>query len=295
LSAKATRHHYERDLGIELRMIRLLANDEALRGAEDRKRTDDALRDVFASRVSVTRPLRIAVDEAATSVVDIEQTLEQARTAVKDSSLSEESYRAFEHFQSRRDLAFCAEQLFLSGVQTLNAEQFQLAEPTIGGAQSTQRWAIQEQDKLRAYLDPFDALVARRLGLGVIKLQRQGQGDEAGALALAITMLAEAVPFAIDVRRFLMAVAFLEEVTPALGTSSFLRDRMAGLNSDIDRCKSRALELIGKTPPLAGELHDRWQRLLSDARNIPPADFMQQLLQLYWACLSRLARLVIDA
>lgn len=294
LSAKATRHHYERELGIELGTMRLLANDEALRGAEDRRRTEAALRDVFGSRFSVIRPLRIVGAEAAAGVVDIEETLDRARTAVKQSSLSEESYRAFEHFQLRRDLAFCAEHLFRAGLQTVNGEQFQLAEPTLAGAQSTQSWALQEQDRLRAYLDPFDALVARRLGLGVIKLQRQGRGDEARAVAHAVTTLAEAVPFAIDARRCLMAVAFLEDVTPVLGTSPHLRERMAGLNADIDRCTARALELLSNAPLPPGELSDKWQRLVSDARGIAPADFMQQLLQLYWACLSRLTRLVSD-
>ena len=145
LSATVTRHHYESDLGLELGKMRLLANDEALRGAEDHQRTEAALRDMFASRVSVTRPLRIAVDEAA----DVKETLARARTAVKESSLSEESYRRFEQFQFRHDLAFCAEQLFLAGVSTLDAKQFQLTEPTLAGAQSIQRWALQEQDKLR--------------------------------------------------------------------------------------------------------------------------------------------------
>ena len=53
---------------------------------------------------------------------------------------------------------------------TVDAETFSLAEPTLAGAQSTQSWALQEQDKLRADLDSFDALVARRIGLGVLML-----------------------------------------------------------------------------------------------------------------------------
>ena len=109
LSAAVTRHHFESDLGIELEKLQLVANDEALRGAEHQQRADAALHEVFASRVSVTRPLRISVDEAAAGVVDLEETLARARTAVKESTLTQESYRRFEHFQFRRDLAFCAE------------------------------------------------------------------------------------------------------------------------------------------------------------------------------------------
>jgi len=295
LSATVTRHHYESDLGIELGKMRLLANDEASRGADDHQRTEAALRDVFASRVSVTRPLRIAVDEAAAGVVDVEETLARARTAVKESSLSEESYRRFEQFQFRHDLAFCAEQLFLAGLSTLDAKQFQLAEPTLAGAQSTQSWAVQEQDKLRAYLDPFDTLVARRIGLGVLMLERIGRDDEARALALAVTALAEAVPFAIDGRRFLIALAYLDEATPVLGTSPHLREQTARLSASLDGCRSRAFDIFSQAPAPVGELNERWQRLLSSAQQLSPAEFMQQLAQLYWACLSRLVRLVIDA
>jgi hypothetical protein len=61
-----TRHHYERDLGISLMKSRLVATDDAVRGADDRQVTDAAVLAVFASRVSATRPLRLAVDEDVT-------------------------------------------------------------------------------------------------------------------------------------------------------------------------------------------------------------------------------------
>ena len=66
LSANVTRHHYESDLGLELDGVKLIEIDEALRGAEDQERTDAAVRTFFAGRVSVTRPLRIPVEDVAT-------------------------------------------------------------------------------------------------------------------------------------------------------------------------------------------------------------------------------------
>ena len=295
LSATVTRHHYESDLGIELGKMRLIANDEALRGAEDHQRTELALREVFASRVSITRPLRIALEEAAAGVVDMGETLARARAAVKESSLSEESYRRFEQFQFRRNLAFCAEQLFLAGLPAIDAKHFQLAEPTLAGAQSTQNWALQEQDKLRAYLDPFDTLVTRRISLGVLMLERLGRDGEARALALAVTALAGAVPFVLDARRSLMATDILDQVTPALKTSTHLRERTGGLATTVERCRRSAFEVFSKAPIPTGELNDAWRRLLGDAPHMPRADFLQRLLDLYWSCLSRLVRLVSDA
>jgi Zn-dependent protease with chaperone function len=295
LSANVTRHHYESELGLELDGVKLIAIDEALRGAEDQERTEAALRDVFASRVSVTRPLRIALDEAAAGVVDIGETLARARAAVKESTLSEESYRRFEQYQFRRDLAFCAEQLFLAGLPTVDAKQFQIAEPTLAGAQSAQSSALQEQDKLRAYLDPFDTLVARRISLGVLMLEHTRRDDEARALALAVTALADAVPFVLDARRSLMATAILDEVTPALETSTHLRERTAGLAATVERCRMSAFEIFSKAPIPTGELNEPWRRLLLDVPRLPRADFLQRLLDLYWACLSRLVRQVSDA
>ena len=295
LSATVTRHHYESDLGIELGKMRLLANDEALRGAEDHQRTEAALHDVFASRVSVTRPLRMSVDEAAAGVVDLEETLARARTAVKESTLTEESYRRFEQFHFRRDVAFCAEQLFLVGVTKLDAEHFQIAAPTLEGAQSTQSWAQQEQDKLRAYLDPFDALVAGRISLGVLVLERNGGDQEARALAVAVTALADAVPFAIDARRSLRATAILDEIAGQRESDARLRERAEALAAAVERCRRSAFEIFGKAPMPSGELSESWQRLLANGAKMPRADFLQKLVELYWACLSRLVRLVIDA
>jgi len=284
LSAAVTRHHFESDLGIVLEKLQLVANDEALRGAEHQQRADAALHEVFASRVSVMRPLRISVDEAAAGVVDLAETLARARAAVKESTLSQESYRRFEHFQFRWDLAFCAEYLFQSGLQSVSAEQFQLAEPTLACAQSTQSWAKQEQDKLRAYLDPFDALVAHRIGFGVLMLERNGGEREARALALAVTALADAVPFAVDARRFLMATSILEEANGP-----------GRLAAAVEQCRASAYEIVSRASMPTGELSDSWQRLVSNAAKLSHADFMQKLMELYWACLSRLVLLVVDA
>jgi Zn-dependent protease with chaperone function len=295
LSGRVTRHHYESDLGIELRTMRLVANDEALRAAEDRQRTEDALRDVFASRVSVMRPLRIVLDEANEGDADIEETLARARTAVAKSSLSEDPYRRFEQYQFRRDLAFAAEQLFLAGLKPGDAKQFQITEATLAGAQSTQSWALQEQDKLRRYLDPFDALVARRIGLGVLMLERLGRDDEARRLSGAVTALADALPFVIDARRSLMATAILDEVTSGREPSTQVRERTAALAATVERCRMSAFEIFSQAPSPAGELTDPWRRLLVDAPQLPRADFLKRVMDLYWACLSRLVRLVVDA
>jgi Zn-dependent protease with chaperone function len=294
LSVAVTRHHYERDLGISLYKMRLVANDEALRGAEDQQRTDAAVREVIGDRASVTRPLRFE-NVAGDDTADLETALEQARAAVKASSVSPEAYRAFEHYHARRDLAFCAEQLFLAGLQRIHEEDFSLASPTLEEAQSTQRWALEEQGKLREELDPFEALLVRRLSLGVAMLERQQCGSDARVLMQAVTRLGEAIPFAVDARRYVMARAWLERATPVLGTSPHLRERMSGLEASLDDCRMRAFDIFSETPAPGGEVSDAWRRLQSEAAVLSPADVLQRILELYWACLSRLARLAADA
>ncbi len=92
-----------------------------------------------------------------------------------------------------------------------------------------------------------------------------------------------------------MATAILDEVTPAVETSTHLRERTGGLAAAVERCRMSAFDIFSRAPMPTGELNDKWQRLLSDAPQLPRADFLQRLLELYWACLSRLVRLVVDA
>jgi hypothetical protein len=138
-------------------------------------------------------------------------------------------------------------------------------------------------------------LVTRRISLGVLMLERLGRDGEARALALAVTALAGAVPFVLDARRSLMATDILDQVTPALKTSTHLRERTGGLATTVERCRRSAFEVFSKAPIPTGELNDAWRRLLVDAPHLPRADFLQRLLDLYWSCLSRLVRLVNDA
>ena len=296
LSADVTRHHYESELGLELDGVRLIAIDEALRGVEDQERTEAAVRAFFAGRVSVTRPLRIPVEEVATTDgAGVAKAFKDSRAAVSRSSVSEESYRQFEQYQVRRDLAFSAEQLFLAGLQTVDAERFSLAEPTLAGAQSAQARALEEQDTLRAELDPLDKMFARRLALGAIILGRHELADDARALAVAVNTLAEAVQYSMDARRFAMAMAFLEEATPALESFPHLSERTGSLGRAIENCRRRGFEVFRQAPIPTGELGVNWQRLLWAAPQMGHTDVLQRFLELYWACLSRLVRQVSDA
>jgi hypothetical protein len=70
---------------------------------------------------------------------------------------------------------------------------------------------------------------------------------------------------------------------------------MASLKASLELCHRRALEIFSAAPKPGGDLSDHWQRLQSDARSLSPNDFMHHVVELYWACLSRLVRLVVDA
>jgi hypothetical protein len=273
----------------------LVTVDEALRGVEDQQRTQAAIRAFFGGRVSVTRPLRIPVEPVATSEIgDLHEALDASRAAVNASSVSQNSYRLFEQLRARRDLAFCAEQLLLAGMHTVSGDQFSLAEPTLDGARSTQRWALQEQDALREELDAFDVLIAQRLSLTVLMLERRQRSGNAPAMVSAIDALAEALSLVVDARRYVLAMAYLEQA-PVLSTSSPVRERMTSLESSLEMCQKRALEIFSAAPKPAGDVSEQWQRLESNARSLSPNDFLHSVVELYWACLSRLVRLVVDA
>jgi hypothetical protein len=55
------------------------------------------------------------------------------------------------------------------------------------------------------------------------------------------------------------------------------------------------LEIFSAAPKPGGDVSDQWQRLKSNARRLSPNDFLHHVVELYWACLSRLVRLVVDA
>jgi Zn-dependent protease with chaperone function len=299
LSAAVTRHHYEQDLGITLDEIRMTTTDEALRQHQESEQKEAAAEAFFNHRVSVTRPLRLPIEEVETLATEaLRRAADEAQSAATQSSTKQDDYRRFEHLQHRRDLAFCAEQLFVAGMRTVDAEQFSLAEPTLAGAQSIQSWAVQEQAAIGPQLDAFEALSARRLACGLMLVA--DQHEPAGARRtsmLAFNALGATIPFVVEARRSAMAIHFLEAATPALGTSPHLRQQLDGLSQAIERCRAQAFTLFSNAPPPSGEpeIGEAWSRLLSNAAALPPVEFLQRLLELYWAFLLRLVRIAADA
>ena len=293
LSAAVTRHHYERNLGIELDQVRLITIDEALHAADDEHRTRAAVRGFFGGRVSVTRPLHIPLDTAA-GELSLDQAFDAARAAVHASSASEDAYRRFEQYQHRLDLAFAAEQLLHVGAN-LNAESFQLPTAKLAAAQSIQSWAAQEQEKLRPELDAFDRLMARRLACAVLMLDRETDSQDTLALASALNALADALPYVVRARRFVLAIEALEEAARGLPIRDEYPDRMERLTADADECRARSFEIFTTAPIPAGELSEAWRELLAAAPQLSTPGFLNGLMDLYWKCLSRLVRLASDA
>ena len=296
LSAAATRHHYEQNMGIALNRVRLLTVDDTLRSADSHQRAQSALQAFFRGRVSVTRPLRIPVESvAAGELGDLDRALSDARAAVIASSASEKSYRQFEQYQTGLDLAFCAEQLLRAGHRGFDPEPFQLEKPSLAEAQSVQSWALREQDKLRPELDEFDTLMARRIALGVL-IRDRGQGSHGGcALAAALNTLADALPYAVRARRSVMAMGYLTAYAPVLPMRNEFPERMDALESEVDECRAGSFDIFSEAAVPDGELSDLWRQLLEAATQLSPSDFLNRLTGLYDACLMVVARAAIEA
>jgi hypothetical protein len=126
-------------------------------------------------------------------------------------------------------------------------------------------------------------------------LERNGGAREARELALAVTTLADAIPFAIEAHRFVRATSILDDVAERLESSAQARGQTASLAAAVERCRRSALEIFSKAATPTGELTESWRRLVITAPTLPPADFLQKVMDLYWACLSRLVLLVVDA
>jgi hypothetical protein len=273
---------------------------DLIQATDDNERVERTMQAFFSGRTSLLRPLRIPCDELEPLAVPaLVSEMEAARAAMALSSAPPgATYRRFEHYVVRRDQAFCAEHLLRAGMPGVNAERYSLAEPTLAGAESTQAWALEEQQALRPALDAFDAAVSRRLAAGVVLQAHADPGRDVRALAHAVTILAEAIPLAFDAHRAFMAVQALSAATPALGPSPHLSERVSALTATIDDCHSTAHKMLRTAPSLSS--YDAgcaaaWADAIGAEAAPAAVEFFRRVLDLYSMLLRRVVIVATQA
>ena len=127
LSAAATRHHFEHDLGISLDDVTLVDTAVALRESENRRENFSASERFFGDGASLYRPLRLHVSEAdALENGALLARLAAARDAMANAADPASRYGEFNQPSSKRQKAFAARAL-LAGFASVSAEDFELA------------------------------------------------------------------------------------------------------------------------------------------------------------------------
>jgi hypothetical protein len=216
LSAAATRHHYEHDLGLDLATTTLMATDRAVQASRDRESQQQSAEAFFGERLSVLRPLAIRVDELhASSDQALVAELCRARQAMESSDKRlAEKYRLFESLQVTVWQSSCAEELLQAGFAAFDPEGFDLPEGTLQAAEAAAKSAIEQQADLEPILTKFEAAAMQRLGCACALGDRAAVQDrlnpdrpriggivaETASLAAALNALAAVSPLLNELR-----------------------------------------------------------------------------------------------
>jgi Zn-dependent protease with chaperone function len=256
LSAAATRHHYEHDLGIRLEAVALIGTDEAMRQSSTRNQERQAFHTFFGGAASPRRPLVIpesvlqSRDRGRLRVVWGEargrMTNHMARAA--------EQYREFEGLEDKRDAVFTAQELFSAGFSKLNAEEFGLPDGTPEGVRKADRQYEAQQRALVPAFHAFEASARHRLAAALALAEDEPSREQTRSLVTASNALAGAMALGHELRR-------LESTwrTLAHNASGKERNEQAARRAELisamisTRCSQLEAELTGiACPPVLG-------------------------------------------
>ena len=237
LSAAATRHHFEHDLGISLDDVTLVDTAVALRESENRRENFSASERFFGDGASLYRPLRLHVSEAeALETGALLARLAAARDAMANAADPASRYGEFNQLESKRQKAFAARALLAAGFASVSAEDFELAAGTADAAAKAEDEARNRQRTLASVLEAFEAAAADRLSCALALLRSStGPSDESRnemlSLVEALNALGEAIPGVHELRRLDIASQLVE----ANAESSPNGERAAAYARQLDR------------------------------------------------------------
>ena len=300
LSAAATRHHYEHDLGLQTDMLALVDTERAIRDSRTRDDHNRAMRRFFGQSLSATRPLCVVAEDVDSLDLDaIPWTLRETREAMlRDMDRVSAQYRQVEALEARREKAFAAEELLLAGYRLENGDAFELAEVTPQCAASTQVWAIEQLRALSPALDAFDSTAVRRLACGIRLTAALTDSPEPRAILDTLQAVTRTMGDFRELRRFDIARGMLEQLhdaSPQLGATS----RVIKLSEEIKACRARMrehLRTVSCPQWLSTEPVDvaTWCGL-SAQREAPSHEVLDRVLSLYFDLLGRLTVVALDA
>jgi Zn-dependent protease with chaperone function len=305
LSATATRHHYEHDLGLSLETATLVEIDAALRESNSRQESEKATQSFFGERTSGYRLLRVALNEVEhLGAPELALALGAARDAMAVDAGTAEKYRRFEALETTRAQTFGAQQVLGAGFDKVDAGDFGLIEGTLEDAIATEARAAEQQHELVQDLDAFEAVVSRRLACSVTLLARTSPAHgnllaEAIALVRALNAMSSVQADLAELRRLSLAESLLVHNQAASTKQDQMRTRIAhvGQATAARLAKVRAglddvpcPEVMSPAPTTVAA----WCGLSADGLTVSIEEMGERSLTVYWGTLGRLAAIALQ-
>ena len=301
LSAAATQHHFEHDLGLDLGALTLVDTSVALRQSHSRDEDYTALEGFFGIHWTVYRPLRLEIaDPDALNPLDLFARLADAREAMtRQEPAIGDQYAEFDALESKLQNAVAASELLAAGFPSVDAEDFDLEAGTAAAAGAALARATRRQQSLHPPLSGFEAAAAERLSCSLM-LRSLGQsdstGDDAGALAAALNALAAAIPEARLLRRLDLAARLVEANASSSPKPEDFAAHLRQLERKVVACRENVrgpLATVDCPPGFAASPMTLAERcgVPSGGPFVPASEIVDRVFKLYADVLGRLVGL----
>jgi Zn-dependent protease with chaperone function len=295
LSAAATRHHYEHDLGIGLEAVALIDTDEAVRHSSTRDQQREAFQAFFGGSASPRRPL--VIPESVLEWRDRDRLRvvwgEARRRMTGHMARVAEQYREFEALEEKRDAVFTARELFSAGFSKLKAEEFELPDGTPEGVRTAdQQYEARQRALIRAF-DGFEASVRHRLAAALALAEDESTREQTRSLVAAANALAGAMALGHELRRLESTWRTLAHNASGKDRNEQVAERAELISATISkRCSQLEAELTGVAcpPVLGGRQMSMAERCgLRSANRDAASEIGDEMLWSYYEIMSRLA------
>jgi Zn-dependent protease with chaperone function len=301
LSAAATRHHYEHDLGIGLEAVALIDTDEAVRHSSTRDQQREAFQAFFGGSASPRRPL--VIPESVLEWRDRDRLrvvwAEARRRMTGHMARVAEQYREFEALEDKRDAVFTAQELFSAGFSKLKAEEFELPDGTPEGVRKADReYEVRQRALIRAF-DAFEASVRHRLAAALALAGDEPGREQTRSLVTAANALAGAMALGHELRRLESTWRTLAHNAAGKDRNEQVAERAELISAMISkRCSQLEAELTGVAcpPALGGRQMSMAERCgLRAANRDAAAEIGDEMLWSYYEIMCRLAAAALSS
>jgi Zn-dependent protease with chaperone function len=295
LSAAATRHHYEHDLGIGLEAVALIDTEEAMRHSSTRDQQREAFQAFFGASASPRRPL--VIPESVLEWRDRDRLRavwsESRRRMTGHAAGVAEQYREFEALEEKRDAVFTARELFAAGFSKLKAEEFELPDGTPDGVRKADHEYEARQRSLIRALDGFEASARHRLAAALALAEDEPGREQTRSLVTAANALAGAMALGHELKRLESTWRTLAHNASGKESNEQVAKRAEAISAMIStRCSQLEAELTGVAcpPVLGGRQMSMAERCgLRAANRDAASEIGDEMLWSYYEIMCRLA------